>query len=130
MSTTQTPAPVIRPKTNILDKSLSRGKQEVSLSAFALLFSEMVQYCQSRSSTVPELQQKLHELGWQVGARLLDLVVVRDRAGRRETKVRIQKRAVAFGRLQFSVTEIERKKLPRLRPIFNLAPRGEVIPWG
>jgi hypothetical protein len=87
MSSTQTPAPVIRPKTNILDKSLSRGKQEVSLSAFALLFSEMVQYCQSRSSTVPELQQKLHELGWQVGARILDLVFVRDRAGRRETKL-------------------------------------------
>ncbi len=35
-----------RPKTSILDKSLSRGKQEVSLSAFALLFSETVQYCQ------------------------------------------------------------------------------------
>ena len=51
-----TPTPVIRPKTSILDKSLSRGKQEVSLSAFSLLFSEIVQYCQSRSSTVPELQ--------------------------------------------------------------------------
>ncbi len=81
------PSPVIRPKTSILDKSLSRGKQEVSLSAFALLFSEMVQYCQSRSSTVPELQQKLHELGFQVGARLLDLVFVRERAARRETKL-------------------------------------------
>ena len=44
--TAGTPAPVIRPKTSILDKSLSRGKQEVSLSAFALLFSETVQYCQ------------------------------------------------------------------------------------
>ena len=47
MSST-TPAKVIRPKTCILDKNLSRGKQEVSLSAFALLFSEMVQYAQSR----------------------------------------------------------------------------------
>ena len=62
-----TPAPVIRPKTSILDKSLSRGKQEVSLTAFALLFSEMVQYCQTRSNTVPELQQKLHDLGFQAG---------------------------------------------------------------
>ncbi len=106
---TSTPAPVIRPKTSILDKSLSRGKQEVSLAAFALLFSEMVQYCQSRSSTVPELQQKLHDLGWQVrifeellnflfatnyllfnekvGARILDLLFVRERASRRETKL-------------------------------------------
>jgi len=82
-----TPAPVIRPKTSILDKSLSRGKQEVSLTAFALLFSEMVQYCQTRSNTVPELQQKLHDLGFQVGARMLDLVFVRDRASRRETKL-------------------------------------------
>ncbi len=82
-----TPAPVIRPKTSILDKSLSRGKQEVSLSAFALLFSEMVQYCQTRSNTVPELQQKLHDLGFQVGARMVDLVFVRDRNGKRETKL-------------------------------------------
>merc|ERR1712110_697733 len=81
------PSPVIRPKTSILDKSLSRGKQEVSLTAFALLFSEMVQYCQTRSNTVPELQQKLHDLGFQVGARMLDLVFVRDRASRRETKL-------------------------------------------
>ena len=65
-TSSSTPAPVIRPKTSILDKSLSRGKQEVSLSAFALLFSEMVQYCQTRSNTVPELQQKLHDLGFQV----------------------------------------------------------------
>merc|ERR1711976_361029 len=81
------PTPVIRPKTSILDKSLSRGKQEVSLSAFALLFSEMVQYCQSRSSTVPELQSKLHALGQQVGARILDIVFVREKAARRETKL-------------------------------------------
>jgi len=57
---------VVRSKTSILDKSLSRGKQEVSLAAFALLFSETVQYCQSRATTVPELQKRLHNLGWQV----------------------------------------------------------------
>lgn len=85
-----TPAPVIRPKTSILDKSLSRGKNEVSLSVFALLFSEIVQYHQHRSSTVPELQSKLHELGWEVGARILDLIFIRDRgnnAGKREIKL-------------------------------------------
>lgn len=47
----------------------------------------MFQYCQSRSNTVPELQQKLHGLGWQVGARLVDLLFVRERASRRETKL-------------------------------------------
>ena len=38
--------PMLRSKTTILDKSLSRGKQEISLAGFALLFSETVQYCQ------------------------------------------------------------------------------------
>ena len=95
--------PILRSKTTILDKSLSRGKQEISLAAFALLFSETVQYCQvgmislsckiifnhsqARSSTVPELQGKLHDLGFQVGARILDLMFVRDRAAKRELKL-------------------------------------------
>uniref|UniRef100_V9ICC2 Trafficking protein particle complex subunit 5 n=1 Tax=Apis cerana TaxID=7461 RepID=V9ICC2_APICE len=48
----------IRTRTSILDKSLSKGKGEVSLSCFALLFSELVQYCQNRVYTVPELQNK------------------------------------------------------------------------
>ena len=87
MSSLPTPAKVIRPKTSILDKSLSRGKQEVSLSAFALLFSEMVQYCQSRSNTVNDLQVKLHELGWQVGSRILDVIFVRERSSKREIKM-------------------------------------------
>jgi len=79
--------PMLRSKATILDKSLSRGKQEISLAAFALLFSETVQYCQARSSTVPELQGKLHDLGFQVGARILDLMFVRDRAAKRELKL-------------------------------------------
>jgi len=79
--------PMLRSKTTILDKSLSRGKQEVSLASFALLFSETVQYCQARSSTVPELQGKLHDLGWQVGARIIDLIFVRDRTAKRELKL-------------------------------------------
>lgn len=61
--------PSLRAKTTILDRSLSKGKQEVSLASFALLFSETVQYCQARSSTVPELQGRLHDLGWQVVGR-------------------------------------------------------------
>jgi len=31
---------------------------QVNISTFALLFSEMVQYCQNRVNTVPELQAK------------------------------------------------------------------------
>ena len=44
--------PILRSKTTILDKSLSRGKQEVSLPAFALLFSETVQYCQVQTQPI------------------------------------------------------------------------------
>lgn len=49
---------IVRPKTSILDRSLSKGRGEVSLTCFALLFSEVVQYCQKRVYTVPELQNK------------------------------------------------------------------------
>lgn len=48
----------VRPKTSILDKSLSKGKGEISVSTYALLFSELVQYCQNRVYRVPELQDK------------------------------------------------------------------------
>lgn len=44
---------------SILDKSLSRGKSEVSLTAYALLFSEMVQYSHNRVTSVNELHNKL-----------------------------------------------------------------------
>jgi len=72
---------------SILDKSLSKGKSEVNLSTFALLFSEMVQYCQNRVYTVPELQNKLSEMGHHVGTRILDVLVVRERGFKRETKL-------------------------------------------
>ncbi|CAB3381439.1 trafficking protein particle complex subunit 5 [Cloeon dipterum] len=74
-------------KTSILDRSLSKGKGEVSLSAFALLFSEVVQYCQTKVYTVPELQKKLHEIGLDVGSRIVDLYFVRDKNCKRETKL-------------------------------------------
>ncbi|KAJ3641090.1 hypothetical protein Zmor_027610 [Zophobas morio] len=76
-----------RNKTSILDKPLSRGKGEVSLSCFALLFSEVVQYCQNRSHTVPELQNRLHELGRKVGVKIIDLYFLRERNGKREIKL-------------------------------------------
>lgn len=95
-----------RARASILDKPLSKGKGEISLSCFALLFSEVVQYCQNKSHTVPELQNKyycdgclfckfltilllfrLHSLGRNVGVKLIDLYFVRERNGKRETKL-------------------------------------------
>ncbi|KAI4894952.1 hypothetical protein NFI96_015760 [Prochilodus magdalenae] len=74
-------------KSAILDRPLSRPKTEVSLSAFALLFSEMVQYCQNRVYSVSELQARLADMGQSVGASLLDVLVLREKNGKRETKV-------------------------------------------
>lgn len=43
---------------SLLDKTMSRGRNEVSATAFALLFSEMVQYSHNRVSSVNELHEK------------------------------------------------------------------------
>ncbi|NXR16355.1 TPPC5 protein, partial [Semnornis frantzii] len=76
-----------RGKSPLLDRALGRPRCEVSLSAFALLFSELVQYCQNRVYSVAELQAKLAQLGHQVGWKVLDPLAARERSGRRETKV-------------------------------------------
>ncbi|XP_069024218.1 trafficking protein particle complex subunit 5 [Embiotoca jacksoni] len=76
-----------RGKSAVLERPLSRSKTEVSVSAFALLFSEVVQYCQSRVYSVSELQARLAALGQQVGASLLDVLVLREKNGKRETKL-------------------------------------------
>eukprot|EP01105_Mastigella_eilhardi_P006666 TRINITY_DN18206_c0_g1_i1.p1 TRINITY_DN18206_c0_g1~~TRINITY_DN18206_c0_g1_i1.p1 ORF type:complete len:220 (-),score=56.68 TRINITY_DN18206_c0_g1_i1:56-685(-) len=59
-----------------LDKEIRGGSgkgSEVSLSAFAFLFSELVQYTQSKSASVQEFQQRLAEVGYAVGVRMLEL---------------------------------------------------------
>ena len=47
-----------KPKPCILDRPLSRGKSEVSLSLFALLFAEIVHYTHNRVQSVSELQSR------------------------------------------------------------------------
>ena len=44
------------------------------------------QYSQNRANTVPELQQKLADMGTHVGTRVLDLGFVRDKNFKRELK--------------------------------------------
>lgn len=48
----------MRQKTSILDKSISKGKGEINMNCFALMFSELVQYCQGKARTVNELQTR------------------------------------------------------------------------
>lgn len=71
----------------ILDKPLSRGRSEINLSTFAFLFSEVVQYCQNRVQSVPELQSKLADFGRFVGFRMVDVLFVREKNSRRETRL-------------------------------------------
>ena len=50
----------------LVDQPMSSGRGEVSLSAFAFLFSEMVQYHLQRVSDTNELEVKLEEAGAEV----------------------------------------------------------------
>lgn len=74
-------------RNSVLDKTLTRNKVEVSVDAYLLLFSEIVQYSQSRVLTVVELQTRLHELGRDVGSRIIDLYFVKERNSKREIKM-------------------------------------------
>ncbi|CAN1166651.1 Trafficking protein particle complex subunit 5 [Linum perenne] len=87
----------IKQYSNVLDKPLSKGKQEVSLSAFAFLFSELVQYNQTQVDNIAELERRLEDAGYAVGARVLELLCHREkvypvlatfvRGNRRETRL-------------------------------------------
>ncbi|KAH1226591.1 Trafficking protein particle complex subunit 5 [Glycine soja] len=77
----------IKQYSNVLDKPLTKGKQEVSLSAFAFLFSELVQYNQTQVDNIGELERRLEDAGYAVGARVLELLCHRDKGNRRETRL-------------------------------------------
>ncbi|XP_025890363.1 trafficking protein particle complex subunit 5 [Nothoprocta perdicaria] len=76
-----------RAKSPLLERPLGRPRCDVALAAFALLFAELVQYCQGRVRSVAELQARLAQLGRHVGLRLLDALVSRERGLRRDTKL-------------------------------------------
>lgn len=71
----------------ILDRPLSRGKSDISLSSFAFLYSEYVQYCTNRVTTIPDLQNKLAQLGNSVGFHLVEILNYREKNPKRENKL-------------------------------------------
>mmetsp|Transcript_34088 Transcript_34088/g.89506 ORF Transcript_34088/g.89506 Transcript_34088/m.89506 type:complete len:185 (+) Transcript_34088:297-851(+) len=71
----------------ILDRPIGKGKGEINLSTFAFLFSEIVQYSHKRVDSIPALQEKLSDIGRRVGDRMLELLVMRERSSKRETKL-------------------------------------------
>jgi trafficking protein particle complex subunit 5 len=65
----------------------STADQVVSTSAFAYLFSEIVQYHQNRVDSISELERRLEATGYGVGLRVLELLAYRSRDYHRETKL-------------------------------------------
>ncbi|KDQ54917.1 hypothetical protein JAAARDRAFT_38031 [Jaapia argillacea MUCL 33604] len=66
----------VRP--NIYDRPLNKTRTaEVSSSAFAFLFSEVVQYTQKRVAGITDLERRLNTLGYRIGTRVLELMVWR-----------------------------------------------------
>jgi len=81
-----------RSPVNILDRPLggrsSRSSSaEVSLSAFAYVYSELVQYHQNRVDSISELERRLESSGYVVGLKVLELLAYRSREYKRETRL-------------------------------------------
>lgn len=70
----------------------------MSLSFFALLYSELVQYHQNRVDSISELERRLESTGYGVGLRVLELLAYRSKEYRRETRL--------MNMLQFVSTQV------------------------
>ena len=66
---------------------MGKPDHNVALSAFAYLFSEIVQYQSMRIQTAAELERRLEDSGHSVGLRMLELLTYRERQVRHETRV-------------------------------------------
>jgi hypothetical protein len=55
------------------------AETQVSLSAFAYLYSELVQYHQNRVDSISELERRLESSGYEVGLKVLELITYRNR---------------------------------------------------
>eukprot|EP00931_Biecheleriopsis_adriatica_P088163 TRINITY_DN62537_c0_g1_i1.p1 TRINITY_DN62537_c0_g1~~TRINITY_DN62537_c0_g1_i1.p1 ORF type:complete len:205 (+),score=45.47 TRINITY_DN62537_c0_g1_i1:50-616(+) len=72
---------------SVYDRSLQKPRNEPSLSMFAFLFAEVVDYCLKKANVMQELEERLHEMGRPVGVRVLDLYCLRENRNRRETRL-------------------------------------------
>lgn len=75
-------------RTHILDRPLNKTKSsQVSLTAFSLLFSEIIQYSQKKVSAIKDLESRLADLGARVGVITLELLTFRERNQKRDIKI-------------------------------------------
>merc|ERR1712194_27976 len=59
----------------------------VSLSAFAYIYSELVQYHQGRAASISELERRLESAGYGVGLKVLEMTAYRAKETKRETRL-------------------------------------------
>eukprot|EP01120_Amphizonella_sp_Union-15-10_P004340 TRINITY_DN14970_c0_g1_i1.p1 TRINITY_DN14970_c0_g1~~TRINITY_DN14970_c0_g1_i1.p1 ORF type:complete len:198 (-),score=30.85 TRINITY_DN14970_c0_g1_i1:68-661(-) len=73
---------------NVVDRKLpTKGfHNKVSLSAFSLLFSELIQYTHRRVHNVKDFERRLADIGYNVGLRLLEYISWKEKATKRETE--------------------------------------------
>lgn len=81
-----------RPKQslNILDRPLPKNRLEiptVSLSAYAFLTSEIIQYTMDNASSTSDLDERLDRIGYEVGVRYLELSSYREKVLRRKPEI-------------------------------------------
>jgi hypothetical protein len=71
----------------LLERTGAKSVKPVSLSAYQHLFVEIVQYSLEHSSESMDAESRLHSIGKTVGERLFDVLYLRERGYRRETKL-------------------------------------------
>ncbi|KAF8525224.1 TRAPP complex subunit trs31 [Hysterangium stoloniferum] len=92
INTTATSQQKSATRTTIYDRPLNKTRtSEVSASAFAFLFSEMIQYTQKRVSGIEDLERRLSTLGYRIGTRYLELMTWRN-----ESVSKTPKREIRF----------------------------------
>lgn len=66
------------PSSRLYEQSLASKNKEISLSAYAFLFQEMVSTQRDFSENLQEVESKLNALGYNIGLRLTELLNFRD----------------------------------------------------
>ncbi len=64
----------IDPESRLMSHSISDKPKMVSLSVFALLYAEIIRYHQDRVKGIQDLESKLHDIGYQIGQRIYEVL--------------------------------------------------------
>ena len=65
----------VDPEHRLMNHPITDKPKQVSLSAFVLLYSEIIRYHQDRVKGIQDLESKLHEIGYQIGQRIYEVLV-------------------------------------------------------